>query len=88
MKTTLTKILLKYFNRIDRITIEEELHKTSWHKDLHYKVRINGRLFSARFLPNDRSPNQGFGELPDEVLLEQLNFCLFLNKHEVPFMKL
>ncbi len=88
MKTILTKILLKYFNGINGISIEEELHKTSWHKDLHYKVRINGRLFAARFLPNDRSPNQEFGKLTNDDLLEQLNFCLFLNMHEVPFMKL
>ncbi len=68
--------------------IEKELHKGSWNSDLHYKVVADGKPFSARFIMNNRSPNNVFGKISNDTLFEQTNFCEFLVNNQVPFMQL
>ncbi|MBS8263672.1 aminoglycoside phosphotransferase family protein [Mesobacillus boroniphilus] len=67
------------------ITIKQEL--SSWSTDLHYKIEADGKTYSARFLKENRSPNNVFGEITDEILTEQTKFCRFLLDHDVPFMR-
>ncbi|MCM3572562.1 phosphotransferase [Mesobacillus subterraneus] len=66
--------------------IEQEL--SSWSRDLHYKIEVDGKRYSARFLKENRSPNDVFGAITEEILTEQIKFCLFLLKHGIPFMRL
>lgn len=68
--------------------IEKELHKGSWNSDLHYKIVADGKPFSARFINNNRSPNNIFGEISNDTLFEQTKFCRFLVNNQVPFMHL
>ncbi|WP_318999833.1 phosphotransferase enzyme family protein [Mesobacillus sp. S13] len=66
--------------------IEQEI--PSWSQDLHYKIMAEGKRYSARFLKENRSPNDVFGTITDEILTEQVKFCLFLVEHGIPFMRL
>ncbi|WP_233434963.1 phosphotransferase enzyme family protein [Mesobacillus jeotgali] len=67
------------------ILIKQEL--PSWSTDLHYKIEADGKTYSARFLKENRSPNNVFGEITDEILTEQTKFCGFLVEHDIPFMR-
>jgi Ser/Thr protein kinase RdoA (MazF antagonist) len=68
------------------LTIEQELQPNNWHGDLHYKINVNGKFYSARLLSNKRYEQSAFVEITDDVLKEQIRFCKFLNESGIPFM--
>ena len=32
------------------LVIEKELHRNSWHGDLHFKIHVDNKPYSARFI--------------------------------------
>ncbi|WP_448162824.1 phosphotransferase enzyme family protein [Bacillus mobilis] len=88
MKQILKDILINYFKEIHSLLVEEELHKNSWHTDLHYKIMVNGNRYSARFINSDRIINPAFGTLSNEQLKEQVRFTYYLREHGIPFMQI
>ncbi|WP_144611916.1 phosphotransferase enzyme family protein [Bacillus cereus] len=88
MKQIIKNILINYFNEIHSLLVEEELHKNSWHTDLHYKIMVNGNRYSARFINSDRTINPAFGTLSNEQLKEQVRFTYYLREHGIPFMEI
>jgi Ser/Thr protein kinase RdoA (MazF antagonist) len=88
MYQLLEKALQPYFIGNGSLVIEKELHIASWHHDLHYKILVDGKAYSARFIKHNRSSNMVFGVITNEVLLEQAKFCQYLVKQHIPFMKL
>ncbi|TFD94550.1 aminoglycoside phosphotransferase family protein [Jeotgalibacillus sp. R-1-5s-1] len=56
------------------------------HGDLHFKIEVDGVCYSARFVGSDRYDHDVFGYLTDDVLVEQMRFCDYLNDHGIPFM--
>lgn len=82
------KKLINYFKEIHSLIVEEELHKNSWHTDLHYKIIVNGNRYSARFINSDRTINPAFGTLSNEQLKEQVRFTYYLREHGIPFMQI
>ncbi|PFQ76268.1 hypothetical protein COC60_14785 [Bacillus thuringiensis] len=79
---------MNYFKEIHSLIVEEELHKNSWHTDLHYKIIVNGNRYSARFINSDRTINSAFGMLSNEQLKEQVRFTYYLREHGIPFMQI
>ncbi|PDY97650.1 hypothetical protein COD89_16410 [Bacillus thuringiensis] len=79
---------MNYFKEIHSLIVEEELHKNSWHTDLHYKIIVNGDRYSARFINSDRTINPAFGPLSNEQLKEQVRFTYYLREHGIPFMQI
>ncbi|PJZ18193.1 hypothetical protein CEW46_29950, partial [Bacillus cereus] len=55
MKHIIKDVLINYFKEIHSLAVEEELHKNSWHTDLHYKIIVNGKRYSARFINSKRT---------------------------------
>ncbi|MBY7121178.1 phosphotransferase [Bacillus sp. 16GRE42] len=88
MKQIIKDILINYFKEIHSLIVEEELHKNSWHTDLHYKIMVNGNRYSARFINSDRTINPAFGTLSNEELKEQVRFTYYLREHGIPFMQI
>ncbi|MED0952165.1 phosphotransferase [Bacillus mobilis] len=88
MKQIIKDILINYFKEIYSLIVEEELHKNSWHTDLHYKIMVNGNRYSARFINSDRIINPAFGTLSNEQLKEQVQFTYYLREHGIPFMQM
>ncbi|HDR7517977.1 phosphotransferase [Bacillus mobilis] len=88
MKQIIKDILINYFKEIHSLLVEEELHKNSWHTDLHYKIMVNGNRYSARFINSDRTSNPAFGTLSNEQLKEQVRFTYYLREHGIPFMQI
>ncbi|MEG7843843.1 phosphotransferase enzyme family protein [Bacillus mobilis] len=88
MKQILKDILINYFKEIHSLLVEAELHKNSWHTDLHYKIMVNGNRYSARFINSDRIINPAFGTLSNEQLKEQVRFTYYLREHGIPFMQI
>jgi Ser/Thr protein kinase RdoA (MazF antagonist) len=88
MYQLIKKALKPYSLGNESLLIEKELHPDSWNSDLHYKIVVDGKPFSARFIRNNRSPHHVFGEISNEILFEQTKFCSFLVNNEVPFMNL
>ncbi|MBF7155121.1 phosphotransferase [Bacillus albus] len=88
MKQILKDILINYFKEIHTLVVEEELHKNSWHTDLHYKIIVNGERYSARFINSDRISNPAFGTLSNEQLKEQVRFTYYVREHGIPFMEI
>jgi Ser/Thr protein kinase RdoA (MazF antagonist) len=86
MYNLLKEALLSYSLGKESLTIENELK--SWSNDLHFKIWTDGKAYSARFLKEDRSPNNVFGEMNAEILYEQTEFCRYLVDQQIPFMKL
>lgn len=86
MRNLLKKALLPYSLGKESLIIEKEIK--SWSNDLHFKIRADGRAFSARFLKEDRSPNNVFGEMIADILYKQTEFCRYLVDQQIPFMKL
>jgi Ser/Thr protein kinase RdoA (MazF antagonist) len=68
------------------LTIEKELQPHNWHGDLHYKINVNEKTYSARLLSQKRYEQSAFVEITDDVLKEQIRFCKFLNESGIPFM--
>ncbi|MGG0301183.1 phosphotransferase [Bacillus albus] len=88
MKQIIKDIVINYFKEIHSLLVEEELHKNSWHTDLHYKIIVNGDRYSARFINSDRTINPAFGTLTNEQLKEQVRFTYYLREHDIPFMQI
>lgn len=88
MKHIIKDILINYFEEIHSLAVEEELHNDSWNPDLHYKIRVNGKRYSARFINSKRTINPAFGALSNEQLIEQVRFTYYLRKHGIPFMQM
>ncbi|HFK1449319.1 TPA: phosphotransferase enzyme family protein [Bacillus pacificus] len=88
MKQIIKDILINYFKEIHTLVVEEELHKNSWHTDLHYKIIVNGNRYSARFINSNRTINPAFGTLSNEQLKEQVRFTYYLREHGIPFMQI
>ncbi|MGN4447632.1 phosphotransferase enzyme family protein [Bacillus cereus group sp. MYBK79-1] len=88
MKHIIKDVVINYFKEIHTLVVEEELHKNSWHTDLHYKIIVNGNRYSARFINSDRTSNPAFGTLSNEQLKEQVRFTYYLREHEIPFMQI
>ncbi|MFC8056935.1 phosphotransferase [Bacillus cereus] len=88
MKHVIKDILINYFKEIHTLVVEEELHKNSWNTDLHYKIMVNGKRYSARFINSDRTINPAFGTLSNEQLKEQVRYTYYLRKHGIPFMQM
>ena len=68
VKHIIKDVLMNYFTEIRSLVIEEELHINSWHTDLHYKIMVNGKRYSARFMNSNRIINPAFGALSNEQL--------------------
>ncbi|WP_141439310.1 phosphotransferase [Bacillus cereus] len=88
MKHIIKDVLINYFKEIHSLAVEEELHKNSWHTDLHYKIIVNGKRYSARFINSKRTINPAFGALLNEQLIEQVQYTYYLRKHGIPFMQI
>ncbi|PHE95403.1 hypothetical protein COF76_21195 [Bacillus wiedmannii] len=88
MKQIIKDILINYFKEIHSLLVEEELHKNSWHTDLHYKILVNGNRYSARFINSNRIINPAFGTLSNEQLKEQIRFTYYLREYGIPFMQI
>lgn len=69
------------------LIIEKELQSNNWHGDLHFKIYIDNKSFSARFIGNKRYETDVFIKLSDKVLNEQIRFCNYLLNSGIPFMK-
>lgn len=67
------------------LRIIKELQPDNWHGDLHYKIEVEGKSYSARFLSRKRYEQSAFIDLTDEVLREQILFSKFLTESEIPF---
>ncbi len=79
---------MNYFKEIHSLAVEEELHKDSWNTDLHYKIMVNGKRYSARFINSKRTINPAFGTLLNEQLIEQVRFTYYLREHGILFMQI
>ncbi len=88
VKHIIKDVLMNYFTEIRSLVIEEELHINSWHTDLHYKIMVNGKRYSARFMNSNRIINPAFGALSNEQLKEQVRFTYYLRGHGIPFMQI
>ena len=88
MKHIIRNVVMNYFKEIHTLVVEEELHKNSWHTDLHYKIIVNGKRYSARFINSKRTINPAFGALSNEQLMEQVRFTYYVREHEIPFMQI
>lgn len=88
MKHIIKDVLINYFKEIHTLMVEEELHKNSWHTDLHYKIMVNGKRYSARFMNSKRIINPAFGALSNEQLKEQVRYTYYLREHGMPFMQI
>ncbi|HDR8062424.1 phosphotransferase [Bacillus thuringiensis] len=88
MKHIIRNVVINYFKEIHSLIVEEELHKNSWHTDLHYKIIVNGDRYSARFMNSDRTTNPAVGTLSNEQLKEQVRFAYYLREHGIPFMQI
>ncbi|MGE6401156.1 phosphotransferase enzyme family protein [Bacillus cereus] len=88
MKHIIKDVLINYFKETHSLVVEEELHKDSWNTDLHYKIMVNGKRYSARFINSKRTINPAFGTLSNEQLKEQVRFTYYLREHGIPFMRI
>ncbi|EOO28591.1 hypothetical protein ICM_02397 [Bacillus cereus BAG1X2-3] len=88
MKHIIKDVLINYFKEIHTLMVEERLHKNSWHTDLHYKIMVNGKRYSARFMNSNRIINPAFGALSNQQLKEQVRFTYYLREHGIPFMQI
>ncbi|MGE6596421.1 phosphotransferase enzyme family protein [Bacillus proteolyticus] len=88
MKHIIKDVLMHYFKEIHSIAVEEELHKDSWNTDLHYKIMVNGKRYSARFMNSARTINPAFGTLSNEQLKEQARYTYYLREQGIPFMQI
>ncbi|SEF71275.1 phosphotransferase enzyme family protein [Paenibacillus sp. UNC499MF] len=87
-KTKLLQTAIKQYGlNPDRLIIEKELQPDSWHGDLHFKIHVDHKSYSARFIGNERYESGVFINLSDEVLTEQVRFCNFLLDSGIPFME-
>ncbi|HDR6297748.1 phosphotransferase [Bacillus cereus group sp. RP37] len=88
MKHIIRNVVMNYFEEIYSLAVEEELHNDSWNTDLHYKIMVNGKRYSARFIKSKRTINPAFGTLSNEQLMEQVRFTYYVREHDIPFMQI
>ncbi|MGH0542957.1 phosphotransferase [Bacillus cereus] len=88
MKHIIRNVVMNYFEEIYSLAVEEELHNDSWNTDLHYKIMVNGKRYSARFIKSKRTINPAFGTLSNEQLIEKVRFTHYLREHDIPFMQI
>ena len=88
MKNIIKDVLMSYFKEIHSLVVEGELHKNSWNTDLHYKIMVNEKWYSARFINSNRTINPAFGMLSNEQLKEQVRYTYYLRKYGIPFMQI
>ncbi|WP_141499501.1 phosphotransferase [Bacillus toyonensis] len=88
MKHIIRNVLMNYFEEIHSLAVEEELHKDSWNTDLHYKIMVNGKRYSARFMNSKRTINPAFGALSNEQLIEEIRYTYYLREQGIPFMQM
>lgn len=88
MKHIIKDILINYFKEIHSLAVEGELHNNSWNTDLHYKIMVNGKRYSARFINSKRTINPAFGALSNKQLIEQVRFTYYVREHRIPFMQI
>ena len=88
VKHMIRNVVMNYFKEIHTLAVEEELHNNSWHTDLHYKIIVNGKRYSARFINSKRTINPAFGALSNEQLIEQVRFTYYVREHGIPFMQI
>ncbi|WHY26970.1 phosphotransferase [Bacillus wiedmannii] len=88
MKHIIRNVVMNYFKEIHSLAVEEELHKDSWNTDLHYKIMVNGKRYSARFINSKRTINPAFGALSNEQLIEQVRYTYYLREQGIPFMQM
>ncbi|MDQ0887947.1 Ser/Thr protein kinase RdoA (MazF antagonist) [Paenibacillus sp. V4I9] len=69
------------------LVVEKELQLNTWHGDLHFKIHLKEKSFSARFTSHERYEISVFVKLTDEVLTEQIKYCNYLRESGIPFMK-
>ncbi|WP_256123731.1 phosphotransferase enzyme family protein [Paenibacillus chitinolyticus] len=87
-KVQLLKMSIKpYGLNPSRLIIEKELQPDSWHGDLHFKIHVDNKSYSARFIGIKRYETDVFIKLSDEILTEQLRFCNYLLNSGIPFME-
>ncbi|WP_129690999.1 hypothetical protein [Gottfriedia acidiceleris] len=87
MEKLLINILNQYPLSLESIVVEKELNPQSWYNDKHYKIFVNNYDYSARFISMQRSNNEFFGELSDEIIEDQIKFTEFLGENNIPFMQ-
>lgn len=83
----LQKAIKQYGINPTSLMIENELQPNSWHGDLHFKIHVDKKSYSARFIGNNRYETDVFIKLSDEVLTEQMKFCKYLRNSGIPFME-
>ncbi|MFD2611370.1 phosphotransferase enzyme family protein [Paenibacillus gansuensis] len=83
----LKSALKPYHLNPSTLMIEKKLQSNSWHGDLHFKVCVDNKSYSARFIGNKRYETDVFISVSDAVLAEQIRFCNFLFDAGIPFMK-
>ncbi|EEL16388.1 hypothetical protein bcere0016_30000 [Bacillus cereus 95/8201] len=88
VKHIIRNVVMNYFTEIHSLAVEGKLHNNSWNTDLHYKIMVNGKRYSARFINSKRTINPAFGALSNEQLIEQVRFTYYLREHGIPFMQI
>ncbi|WP_127581817.1 phosphotransferase enzyme family protein [Paenibacillus koleovorans] len=69
------------------LIVDKVIQSNNWHGDLHFKILVDNKYFSARFIGEKRYESDIFIKLSDEVLTEQIRFCNYLLNSGIPFMK-
>ncbi|PGS50584.1 phosphotransferase [Bacillus sp. AFS041924] len=87
MEKLLKNILNEYPFSPETIEVVKELNPHTWHTDQHFKILVNNTAYSARFISMQRSNNEFFGELSDEMIEDQIKFTEFLGENNIPFMQ-
>lgn len=87
IESLLNQALKVYDLEPDSVFFEKTL-PGFYHNDYHFKIRVQGNCYSARFIGTNRYSHDVFTELTDQVLAEQMKYIDFLNNNEVPFMRL
>lgn len=87
MHRLIQEALYSFFPEYSNLIIDKELHLGSWNKDLHYKISVNNKFYSIRFIGDNRSSHNVFGEITDEILTEQVRYTNYLIQQGIPFME-
>lgn len=87
-KVQLLQMAVKHYGlNPSSLVVEKELQLLSWHGDLHFKIYVDKKAYSARFIGNKRYETDVFIKLSNEVLTEQIRYCNYLLDSGIPFMK-
>ncbi|GAA0338407.1 phosphotransferase [Bacillus carboniphilus] len=86
-KDLLEKAIAEYGFDASTLCIQKELNPNNSHGDIHYQIRVNERLYSARFIAEQRYESEAFVKLSGEVIKEQIQFSQYLRNSGIPFMR-